>query len=67
MIVQTAHSVLARILDGAVRDRTLASNPTRGAKLPPRPPRRNVYLTAAQLQLLADEAVKVVQRMLGGI
>ena len=56
VIVQTAHSVLARILDDAVRDRMLASNPARGVKLPQRPPRRNVYLSATQLQLLADEA-----------
>jgi len=52
----TAYSVLARILDDAVRDRLLASNPARGVKLPKRPPRRNVYLTASQLDLLADES-----------
>jgi integrase len=34
----------------------LASNPARGVKLPPRAPRRNTYLTADQLQALADEA-----------
>ena len=54
--VHTAYSVLARILDDAVRDRLLASNPARGVKLPRRAPRRNVYLTAAQLQRLADES-----------
>lgn len=52
----TAHSVLARILDDAVRDRLLASNPARGVKLPKRPPRRNTYLTADQLGMLADES-----------
>jgi hypothetical protein len=52
-IVRTVYSVLARILDDAVRDRLVASNPARGVKLPKRPPRRNVYLTAAQLQQLA--------------
>lgn len=56
VIVQTAHSVLARILDDAVRDRLLASNPARGVKLPARKPRRNVYLTAEQLRHLADES-----------
>ena len=56
VIVRTAHSVLARILDDAVRDRMLASNPARGVKLPKRPPRRNVYLTAEQLHALADES-----------
>jgi integrase len=55
-IVRTAHSVLARILDDAVRDRMLASNPAHGVKLPPKSPPRNVYLTAGQLALLADES-----------
>ena len=32
------------------------ANPARGVKLPKRPPRRNVYLTAAQLDRLADES-----------
>ncbi len=33
-----------------------ASNPARGVRLPRRPPRRNVYLTASQLNKLADES-----------
>jgi integrase len=56
VIVSTAQSVLARILDDAVKDRMLVSNPARGVKLPPRTARRNVYLTADQLQELADES-----------
>ena len=56
LIVQTAYSVLARILDDAVRDRLLAANPARGVKLPTRGKRQNVYLTAGQLQALAVEA-----------
>jgi integrase len=56
VVVQTAYSVLARLLDDAVQDRLLASNPARGVKLPKRPPRRNVYLTASQLNTLADES-----------
>lgn len=56
VVVQTAYSVLARILDDAVQDRLLASNPARGVKLPKRPPRRNVYLTADQLDKLAAES-----------
>ena len=51
-----AYSVLARILDDAVKDRMLAANPARGVKLPKPAPRRNVYLTADQLHALADEA-----------
>ena len=56
VVVQTAYSVLARVLDDAVRDRALASNPARGVKLPKRAPRHNVYLTPTQLDALADEA-----------
>lgn len=56
IIVKTAHSVLARILDDAVRDRMLASNPARGVRLPRHARRRNVYLTAEQLHRLADES-----------
>ena len=55
-MVATVYSVLARILDDAVRDRMLASNPARGVKLPKRPPRHNVYLTAEQLDALAVES-----------
>jgi integrase len=55
-IVRTAYSVLCRILDDAVRDRMLAANPARGAKLPRKAPPRHVYLTAQQLQHLADES-----------
>jgi len=56
VVVQTVYSVLARILDDAVHDRLLASNPARGVKLPRRPPRRNAYLTANQLKSLAGES-----------
>jgi integrase len=56
VVVQTAYSVLARMLDDAVQDGLLASNPARNVKLPKRPPRRNVYLTANQLDKLADES-----------
>lgn len=55
-MIATVYSVLARILDDAVRDRMLAANPARGVKLPKRPPRHNVYLTATQLDALAVEA-----------
>lgn len=55
-MVATVYSVLARILDDAVRDRLLAVNPARGVKLPRRTPRRNIYLTVDQLNRLADES-----------
>ena len=54
--MRVAHSVLARILDDAVKDRMLAANPARGVKLPKQAPPRNVYLSAAQLDMLASEA-----------
>jgi integrase len=56
VIVETAASVLRRILDDAVADRLLASNPARGVKLPKRARRQNVYLTAGQLHRLANES-----------
>lgn len=55
-VVITAYSVLARILDDAVKDRRLAVNPARGVKLPARVKRKNIYLTAEQLQWLAVES-----------
>jgi integrase len=55
-LVRVAYSVLARILDDAVKDRILAANPARGVKLPKQTPPGNVYLTAVQLDMLADEA-----------
>lgn len=55
-MIANTYSVLARILDDAVRDRILASNPARGVKLPKRPPRHNVYLNTGQLDALAVES-----------
>jgi integrase len=55
-ITRKAHLVLAAILDDAVRDRLIAANPAKGVKLPARAPRRHIYLTAAQLELLATES-----------
>jgi integrase len=51
-----SYQVLARILDDAVSDRMLSSNPARGVKLPKPSPRRHIYLSADQLQHLADES-----------
>jgi integrase len=55
-MVATVYSVLARILDDAVRDRLIAANPARGVKLPPRAKRQNVYLSVDQLHMLSIEA-----------
>ncbi|MFZ0718131.1 tyrosine-type recombinase/integrase [Mycobacterium sp.] len=54
--VITVHSVLAAILDDAVRDRLLAVNPARGVKMPRKARRANVYLTPEQLYSLAAES-----------
>jgi integrase len=51
-----AYGILASILDVAVRDRRLGENPVRGIKLPRKKPKRRVYLTHRQVDLLASEA-----------
>src|SRR5258705_3538821 len=56
VVVRMSHSVLARILDDAVKDRVLAANPARGVKMPPVVRKQNVYLSAAQLHALALQA-----------
>lgn len=53
--VRNCHMVLAQILDLAVTDRMIASNPARGVKLPKKIPGVKVYLTAAQLQELVKQ------------
>ncbi|WP_315770186.1 tyrosine-type recombinase/integrase [Rhodococcoides kroppenstedtii] len=54
--VRRSHALLAGILDEAVRDRRLASNPARGVKLPRRTRKARAYLTHAQVRALATEA-----------
>jgi integrase len=54
--VAHAQTVLAGILDDAVADRRLATNPARGVKLPRKTPKVRNYLTAAQASALADES-----------
>ena len=55
--VLKANEVFCRILDDAVRDRLLTSNPARGVKRPGQGDEKaNTYLTAAQLQMLGDAA-----------
>ncbi|MGW6376287.1 tyrosine-type recombinase/integrase [Rhodococcus sp. NPDC055112] len=55
-IVITAHSVLKRILDDAVRDNRLAKNPAEKVKLPRRTRKVSRYLTHRQVHQLAEES-----------
>jgi len=51
-----AHGVLASILDGAVMDRRIHSNPARGVRLPRKVPKPRAYLTHQQVEALAGES-----------
>lgn len=55
-VVIRAFGVLAAILDVAVRDRRISTNPARGVKLPRKAKKKRVYLSAAQVELLAHHA-----------
>lgn len=52
--VLRAHGVLAAILDNAVRDRRIATNPARGVALPRKVGREHRYLTHEELHRLAQ-------------
>jgi integrase len=54
--VRKCSSVLSGVLRLAVRDRRLPSNPALGVDLPRVRERKRKYLTASQVELLADEA-----------
>jgi integrase len=54
--VRRCHGVLAAILDDAVLDRRLSSNPARGVNLPRKTKKKRVYLSHDQVQLLSDSA-----------
>lgn len=54
--VLRAHGVLLGILRMAVIDKRIPSNPTEGANLPRKTRGKPSYLTAEQVELLADEA-----------
>lgn len=54
--VRRAHEVLAGILDVALRDRRIASNPARGVKLPRKVSKSRAYLTHQQVADLARES-----------
>lgn len=51
-----AYGVLAAILDVAVKDRRLLSNPSRGLNLPRKVGKEHVYLSHMQVKLLATNA-----------
>lgn len=55
-MVIRAYGILATVLDVAVRDRRINENPIRGIKLPRKQPKRRVYLTHSQVELLATQA-----------
>jgi integrase len=55
-VILRAYGVLAAILDVAVRDRRISSNPARGVRLPRRLKKKRNYLTASQVELLAAYA-----------
>ena len=50
-----AHNLLAQVLDAAVYDRMIKTNPARGVKLPRKAKPVKAYLTMGQLQLFAAE------------
>ena len=52
--VRRIHSCLAQILDIAIRDRLLVSNPARGVSLPRKAKGRQVFLTIEQVRAVAD-------------
>lgn len=51
-----SYGILSAVLDTAVRDRRIAENPARGVRLPKKVAKRRVYLTHAQVHLLATQA-----------
>ncbi|MBH0053183.1 tyrosine-type recombinase/integrase [Salinibacterium sp. SWN139] len=54
--VKRCHGVLAAILDGAVRDRRIMSNPAREVKMPRKVSKPRAYLSHRQVERLAEES-----------
>ncbi|SIN91947.1 tyrosine-type recombinase/integrase [Agromyces cerinus] len=54
--IRPAYGVLAGILDIAVKDRRIPSNPARGVNLPRKKSKRHAYLTNQQVTVLALQA-----------
>jgi integrase len=63
--VRRAHDVLAGILDSAVQDRRIATNPARGVKLPRKTPKARHYLTDEQVDALANAVAEGVNKRPG--
>ncbi|WP_026532542.1 tyrosine-type recombinase/integrase [Arthrobacter sp. H41] len=55
-VVIRAYGVLAAILDGAVDDRRVLSNPARGITLPRKGKKAHIYLSHKQVHRLAEES-----------
>lgn len=55
-VVRRAHDVLAGILDLAVDDRAMLTNPARGVEMPRKTRGAHAYLTATQVAALAAQA-----------
>jgi site-specific recombinase XerC len=53
--VARTFNVFAQMLDVAVQDRRLASNPARGIRLPQKAPKARLFLDAGQVEALARE------------
>ncbi|PXA72378.1 tyrosine-type recombinase/integrase [Cryobacterium arcticum] len=58
-VVILAYGVLAGILDIAVLDRRIASNPARGVKMPRKVRKKRNYLTSTQVEILAKHAFNI--------
>lgn len=52
--VKRAHGILLAILESAVRDRRLSSNPAAGVRQPKKQSKRRAYLSATQVDALAE-------------
>lgn len=55
-VVRRAHSILASVLEVAVRDRRISTNPARGIGLPRKVSKQRSYLTMPQVERLAHHA-----------
>ncbi|MCT1819409.1 tyrosine-type recombinase/integrase [Corynebacterium propinquum] len=54
--IRRNHNALAQILDIALKDGLIESNPARGVRLPSKPKGKKVYLTMGEVERLADKS-----------